>query len=61
MTPNSVNGEIFCDFVRGTSIPNMLPFDGLNPTSVAVMDNCSIHHVAKVKSMLDNAGILIFK
>ena len=59
MTPNSVDGEMFCDFVRGTLIPNMLPFDGLNPTSIVVMDNCSIHHVTKVKSMLADAGILL--
>ena len=38
---------------------NMLPFDGLNPTSIVVMDNCSIHDVAEVKSMLDDAGILL--
>jgi hypothetical protein len=56
MTPNS---EMFCDFVRGTLIPCMLPFDGQNPTSIVVMDNCSIHHVAEVKSMLEDAGILL--
>ena len=38
MTQNSVDGEKFCDFVRGTLIPNMLPYDGLNPTSIVVMD-----------------------
>ena len=59
MTPQSVNGEMFCDFVRGNLIPNMLPFDGLSPTSIVVMDNCSIHHVAEVKSVLDDAGILL--
>lgn len=59
MTSNSVNGEMFCDFVRGTLIPCMLPFDGLSPTSIVVMDNCSIHHVAEVKSMLEDAGILL--
>ena len=59
MTSNSVNGEIFCDFVRGTLIPCMLPFDGLSPTSIVVMDNCSIYHVAEVKSMLEGAGILL--
>ena len=59
MTPNSVNGEMFCDFVRGTLIPNILSFDGLNPTSIVVMDNCSIHHVAEVKFMLDNGGMLL--
>ena len=59
MTTNSVNGEMFCDFVRGTLIPNMLHFDGVNSTSIVVMDNISIHHVAKVKSALDDAGILL--
>ena len=58
MTSNSVNGEIFCDFVRGTSIPWMLLFDGVRPTSIVVMDNCSIHHV-EAKSMLEDAGILL--
>ena len=37
----------------------MLPFDGVNHTSIVVMDNCSIHHVAEVKSALDDAGILL--
>lgn len=31
----------FFDFVRGSLIPNMLPYNGLNPQSVALMDNCS--------------------
>ena len=57
VTTNSVNSEMFCDFVGGTLIPNMLL---LNPTSIVVMDNCSIHHVTEVKSMLDDAGILIY-
>ncbi len=58
LTTNSVNGDSFCDFVKGTLIPNMLPYDGLNPTSIAVMDNCSIHHVNEVRSLLEHAGIL---
>ena len=37
----------------------MLPFDGVNPTSIVVMDNCSIHHVAEVQLMLEDAGILL--
>ena len=42
LTRDSVNGEKFYDFVRGSLIPEMLPFDGSNPRSIAVMDNCSI-------------------
>ena len=58
MTANSVDGKMF-DFVRGTLIPNMLPIVGLNPTSITVMDDCSIHHVTEVKSMVNDAGILL--
>ena len=28
--------------------------------SIAVMDNCSIHHVQEVKKLFDDAGILVF-
>ena len=44
LTATSVNGEMFCDFIKGTLIPNMLPYDGLNPTSIVVLDNCSIQY-----------------
>ena len=41
----SVDGDAFIVFVRGSLIPEMNPFDGCSPTSVAVMENCSIHHI----------------
>ena len=37
----------------------MLPFDGCNPRSIAVMDNCSIHHVEEVADLFNSAGILL--
>ena len=37
----------------------MLPFDGCNPKSIAVMDNCSIHHVREVADLFNSAGILL--
>ena len=35
----------------------MLPFNGSNPRSILVLDNCSIHHVQQVKDLM-NTGIL---
>ena len=32
----SVNGDDFFDYVRGSLIPEMLPFDGRNPKSIAL-------------------------
>ena len=60
LTYGTVNGKIFADFIRGTLIPEMKPYDGAVKKSVVIMDNCSIHHVEGVKSLLDNAGILLY-
>ena len=37
----------------------MPSFDGSNPRSVAVMDNCSIHHADSVKELFRQAGVLL--
>ena len=29
-------------FIQGKLVPEMLPYDGENPRSILVMDNCSI-------------------
>jgi transposase len=54
-----VNGDVFSDFVRGSLIPEMRPFDGCNPMYIAVMDNCSIHHTQEVADLFLQAGILL--
>ena len=58
-THDSVNAEHFYDFARGSLIPNLLPFDGQNPRSVVIMDNCSIHHVDYIKQLFRDAGVLV--
>ena len=40
----SVNGDIFMDFVQRVLLPNLLPFNGTNPNSVVLLDNCSVRH-----------------
>ena len=46
-------------FVRGSLIPMMHSFDGSAPKSIAVLDNCSIHHVQSVVQLLVDTGILV--
>ena len=59
LTTDSVNGEKFLDFVRGSLIPNMNPFDGTSSKSIVVLDNCSIHHVDEVVEEFRKAGVLV--
>ena len=55
----TVNSDDFHDFVHGSLIPNMHPYDGHSPRSVAVMDNCSIHHVDAILKLFEAAGIMV--
>ncbi len=59
LTTGSVNSDKFLDFVPGSLIPNVMPFDGCNSKSILILDNCSIHHVEAVTKVLHDAGILV--
>ena len=50
LSVSCTNSSIFFDFVRGSLIPTMRPFPDKH--SIIVMDNCSIHHVQKIKISL---------
>ena len=55
----TVGGSEYYDFLRGTLIPNMMPFNGSNPRSIIIMENCSVHHIADVRTLLDQVAILV--
>ena len=59
LTTGSVSAEKFLEFVQGTLIPEMLPFDGTGKKSIVILYNCSIHHARLVKDILQDAGILV--
>lgn len=50
----TVNGGRFQEFIRNCLLPILLPFNGINPLSVVIMDNASIHHVDGVKDLIEN-------
>jgi len=53
------NGDTFYDFVSTHLLPHLMPFNGVNPHSVLVMDNCAIHHIEEVTAMLEQVGVLV--
>ena len=60
ITPNTVTGDTFLEFVETKLLLKVMPFDGANPQSIIVMDNdASIHHVYPVIEALEDAGCLL--
>ena len=54
ITEGTMNGKRFTRFVRDVLLPHLNPFNGINPRSVVIMDNASIHHVEKVIDLIEN-------
>ena len=50
----TATGEVFYNFVH----THLLPYNGINPHSVVILDNCSIHHISQVKRSISNVGAL---
>ena len=55
----ATNSDIFYSFVEERLLPCLLPFDGINPHSVVIMDNCSIHHVSEIVQMIEEVGSIV--
>ena len=53
------DGDTFYDFLQTHVLPHLMPFNGQNPHSVVVMDNCSIHHLEGIATMIQEVGCLV--
>jgi len=53
VTEGTVDGKRFSEFVRGSLLPILMPFNNINPRSVVIMDNASIHHVQEVSDLIE--------
>ena len=47
----TTNGDDFYTFVQAYLLPHLMPFNGVNPHSVVILDNCAIHHVVEIASI----------
>ena len=55
----TTDGDTFYDFVQKCLLPHLMPFNGVNPHSVVVMDNCTVHHVPEVVRSILDVGALV--
>ncbi len=60
LTNDSVNGETFESFICQCLLPILMPFDGLNSNSIAILDNASIHHVERVEDITGVGARLVY-
>ena len=49
----TMTGERFTKFVRNVLLPHVNPFNGVNPRSVVIMDNITIHHVDQAIDLVE--------
>jgi len=56
----TTNSEIFYTFIEEHLLPQLQPFDGINPHGVVIMDNCSIHHISEIVQMIEVGSIIHF-
>ena len=55
----SIDGDRFVEFIENSLMPIVMPFNGINPRSVIIMDNCAIHHIEEVTQLVQQTGALI--
>ena len=55
----TTNGEAFTKFLEHSILPIMQPFNGVNPRSILILDNASIHHVDEVIKLVNSKGVMI--
>lgn len=53
ITEGAVDGTKFSEFIRSSLLPVLTPFNNVNPRSVVIMDNASIHHVQEVSHLIE--------
>lgn len=59
VTAENVNADTFYEYVERCLLPYLLPFNGVNPNSVVILDNASIHHVERVVKLIEDTGAMV--
>ena len=55
-----MNSEAFQSFLDMELASKLLPFNGINPRSIVVMDNASIHLADQFINSLEDLGVLVY-
>ena len=56
LAEGTMNGDRFKHFINTCLFPVLMPYNGVNPHSIVIMDNASIHHMDEVLLIIENVG-----
>jgi transposase len=59
LAEGNIDGDRFMKFITSCLLPVLHPFNFMNPHSVVIMDNASIHHVDGVINLIEGVGARI--
>ena len=48
-----MNGERFAKFAQDSLLPILMPFNGIHPCSIVIMDNASIRHMDEIADLIE--------
>ena len=55
----SIDTEAFMSFIENDVLAKLMPFNGINPNSVVIMDNCTFHHNSRKSKNFSDLGVLL--
>ena len=56
LAEGTMSGDRLLHFINTFLLPVLIPYNGVNPHSIVIMDNASIHHVDEILQIIENAG-----
>ena len=58
LSQDKVDSDEFKGFIEGL-LPMLMNFNGRNPNSIVILDNCAIHHANDIAELLREAGVMV--
>ena len=59
LSQDTVDSDEFKDFIEGLQLM-LMNFNGRNPNSIVILDNCAIHHANDIAQLLREVGVMVY-
>lgn len=59
LAQGGVDADSFSEFIETCLLRHLMDFNGVNPHSIVIMDNASIHHAGNSVELIESIGALV--